>query len=118
MSAPLAPKVELLNTFHMRMRSPEMSIVGYGNAEEQLLLGHFPAILRVLHTLPPAQVEVILDITRQMGAGMAQFVDKDYAQGTGDIAEYELYCHYVAGLVGEGLVSAMPWEGTRAWIDK
>ena len=21
----------------------------------------------------------------------------------GDIAEYELYCHYVAGLVGEGL---------------
>ena len=38
-----------------------------------------------------------------MGAGMASYVEKDLGQGTVDIAAYNLYCHYVAGLVGEGL---------------
>lgn len=47
--------------------------------------------------------QVITDITRRMGAGMAEFVTKDLGQGTVSIAEYNRYCHYVAGLVGEGL---------------
>ncbi len=38
-----------------------------------------------------------------MGAGMAEFVSKDLGQGTVTLEEYDLYCHYVAGLVGEGL---------------
>lgn len=47
--------------------------------------------------------QVIADITRRMGAGMAEFVTKDLGQGTVSVAEYNRYCHYVAGLVGEGL---------------
>lgn len=38
-----------------------------------------------------------------MGEGMASYVEKDLGQGTVDVPAYNLYCHYVAGLVGEGL---------------
>eukprot|EP01083_Nonionella_stella_P050861 135161_1 len=34
---------------------------------------------------------------------MAEFVGKDLGQGTTDIKQYNRYCHFVAGLVGEGL---------------
>lgn len=47
--------------------------------------------------------QVIADITKRMGAGMAEFVSKDLGQGTVTTSEYNLYCHFVAGLVGDGL---------------
>jgi farnesyl-diphosphate farnesyltransferase len=34
---------------------------------------------------------------------MAEFVDKDLGQGTVDVDQYNRHCHFVAGLVGEGL---------------
>lgn len=34
---------------------------------------------------------------------MAELVDKDTGQGTTDVKEYNRYCHFIAGLVGEGL---------------
>ena len=34
---------------------------------------------------------------------MAQFAGKNLLEGTETIEDYNLYCHYVAGLVGEGL---------------
>ena len=43
--------------------------------------------------------EVITDITRRMGEGMAEFIEKEVVT----IRDYDLYCHYVAGLVGIGL---------------
>lgn len=46
---------------------------------------------------------MIADITKRMGAGMAEFVSKDLGQGTVTTAEYNQYCHFVAGLVGDGL---------------
>lgn len=53
--------------------------------------------------LPKASQEVIADITKRMGEGMAEFVSKDLGQGTANIQEYNRYCHFVAGLVGHGL---------------
>jgi len=47
--------------------------------------------------------QVIRDITIKMGDGMAQYVDSDLGQGTATLDAYNLYCHTVAGLVGEGL---------------
>lgn len=47
--------------------------------------------------------KVIADITKRMGAGMAEFVSKDLGQGTVTTSEYDEYCHFVAGLVGDGL---------------
>jgi farnesyl-diphosphate farnesyltransferase len=51
--------------------------------------------------------EVIKAITQKMGRGMASFAalatpEQPVAE-VNTIADYDLYCHYVAGLVGEGL---------------
>ncbi len=42
---------------------------------------------------------MITDITKGMGEGMADFIEKKVLS----IEDYDLYCHYVAGLVGIGL---------------
>jgi farnesyl-diphosphate farnesyltransferase len=49
--------------------------------------------------LAPEYREVIADITRRMGHGMADYAD----QKVRSISDYDHYCHYVAGLVGYGL---------------
>lgn len=51
-------------------------------------------------------LDVIIESCKKMEAGMADYAHK--AQTTGSVyvekvEEYDLYCHYVAGLVGEGL---------------
>ena len=51
-----------------------------------------------------ARAQVIADITRRMGAGMAKYIEKDVET----IADYHEYCHYVAGLTGIGLSQASP----------
>jgi farnesyl-diphosphate farnesyltransferase len=50
---------------------------------------------------------VIQDITKRMGNGMADFIAK---QEILTVEEYDLYCHYVAGLVGIAVtqVCALP----------
>ncbi len=48
--------------------------------------------------------QVIADITRRMGEGMAEFIEKEVLA----VKEYDLYCHYVAGLVGIGLSQVQP----------
>lgn len=69
---------------------------------------------------------MIRDITDKMGAGMAEYVSADLAQGTADQAAYDRqgpcdelllwqsfggYCHMVAGLVGEGLTGLFVASG-------
>jgi hypothetical protein len=58
--------------------------------------------------LPAVDQTVIADICRRMGDGMAAFAGRDLREGTVDVADYNLYCYYVAGLVGEGL--------SRLWV--
>lgn len=79
--------------------------------DEALLLEQFYRVVRVFKSLAPGMQAVIKDITRQMGAGMAEFVSKDLGQGTVSLAEYDKYCHYVAGLVGEGLTRMFAESG-------
>jgi farnesyl-diphosphate farnesyltransferase len=43
---------------------------------------------------------VISDICRLMGKGMADFAE---IKKVGSKSDWDLYCHYVAGLVGIGL---------------
>lgn len=57
--------------------------------------------------------QVIADITKRMGAGMAQFVSKDLGQGMVSTAEYNQYCHFVAGLVGDGLTRLFAATGVE-----
>ncbi|CAM9367824.1 unnamed protein product [Phaeothamnion confervicola] len=97
-------KVRQLEAFHAEaLSNPAFCIRGVGEGDERALLENFGAVTRVFLALPAASREVIADITRKMGAGMAEFVVKDLGQGTATLVEYGKYCHYVAGLVGEGL---------------
>jgi farnesyl-diphosphate farnesyltransferase len=74
-----------------------------GEADERRLLQEFPKCHSVFAALNPDSKRVIVDITHRMATGMAEFVGKDLGQGTSDIKQYNRYCHFVAGLVGEGL---------------
>jgi hypothetical protein len=47
-------------------------------------------------------------------AGLAEFAGRDLREGTTDLADYRLYAHYVAGLVGEGLTRLFVAHGDEA----
>ena len=49
-------------------------------------------------------MQVITNITHRMGDGMADFIEKEVLT----VQDYDLYCHYVAGLVGIGLCQVCP----------
>jgi farnesyl-diphosphate farnesyltransferase len=90
------------------LNDPNWCIKGVGEADERRLLEEFPKCHRIYQKLAPKSQEVIQDITKRMAEGMAEFVDKDLGQGTTDIEQYyNRYCHFVAGLVGEGLRSRL-----------
>lgn len=76
---------------------------GVGEGDERRLLQEFQKCHSVFAALRPESRVVIMDITERMANGMAEFVDKDLGQGTENVKEYNRYCHFVAGLVGEGL---------------
>jgi farnesyl-diphosphate farnesyltransferase len=48
---------------------------------------------------------VIKDITKRMGNGMADYATNaaHNLYGVDSVKDFDLYCYYVAGLVGEGL---------------
>lgn len=76
---------------------------GVGAGDERVLLEQYHRCVSTFKGLSKASQEVIADITKRMGQGMASYVSKDLGQGTVTVEDYNLYCHYVAGLVGEGL---------------
>nr|AYV97147.1 isopentenyl diphosphate isomerase/squalene synthase [Haslea ostrearia] len=94
---------ELKNFRKNALGNPNWSMDGVGEADEKRLLQEFPRAHRVYAALNPKSREIIDDITQRMADGMAEYVGKDLGQGTRDISEYNRYCHFVAGLVGEGL---------------
>jgi len=97
-------KVNHLLSFHKKaLKNKKWSMEGVGAGDERRLLEEFPKAHRVYAALRPESRKVIEDITKRMAEGMAEFVGKDLGQGTVDIDQYNRYCHFVAGLVGEGL---------------
>ena len=102
MTYPVADKIPLLCAFYSKLTVDGWCIEGVGDsAEYRVLLAHFHKVITVFKGLDDNYQHVILDITRKMGEGMAQFADKQASIDT--ITNYNLYCHYVAGLVGHGL---------------
>ncbi len=97
-------KINLLEEFWLLgLEKPGWTMQNVGEGDERTLLEQFDRVGRVFRSLSPGSREVISDITRRMGHGMASFVQIDLGQGTVTVDDYNLYCHYVAGLVGEGL---------------
>eukprot|EP00928_Gymnodinium_smaydae_P015282 TRINITY_DN15621_c0_g1_i1.p1 TRINITY_DN15621_c0_g1~~TRINITY_DN15621_c0_g1_i1.p1 ORF type:complete len:800 (-),score=176.78 TRINITY_DN15621_c0_g1_i1:24-2423(-) len=116
---------ELRSFGALRLMDTSCSMDGIGAGDERALLQQFGAVARVFRTLPEGSRDVIRNITDDMGAGMAEYVSADLAQGTANEAAYDRYCHMVAGLVGEGLTrifvargaedESLCGQGERVW---
>lgn len=80
--------------------------------DEVTLLEKFHMVGDVFRGLHPKYRAVITDITHRMAEGMIQFAEKP----VDSYADYNLYCHYVAGLVGIGLSQMFAAGGEDPWF--
>jgi farnesyl-diphosphate farnesyltransferase len=75
-----------------------------GTLEAEIeLIRKSPEVLRMTRLLRPGQREAILRCLTTMSRGMGHFERSRSRSGLQDIAEYEHYCYFVAGVVGEML---------------
>jgi len=113
MIPPIEEKVKQLHEFytHLEERGWNIGKTGrsYGTAHEKELLDNFDNVVDTFLGLKPLYREVIADICKRMGYGMAEFLQKEVVT----VKDYELYCHYVAGLVGIGLSGLFSRSGTE-----
>ncbi len=100
MSFPEKKKLPLLKSFYREGLKEDFSLSGVGDHEDdRILLENFQKVVRAYQTLMPGSQKTIKEITRLMGEGMAKFSGKQIETCN----DFDLYCHYVAGLVGIGL---------------
>lgn len=120
MTIPNSTKLPLLRSFHTKLYEPGWTF-HESNEKDKVVLEQFNAIQAEFALLEPSYQAVIADICRKMGAGMADFAalatpEQPVAE-VNSIADYDLYCHYVAGLVGEGLSGLFAASGKeRDWL--
>lgn len=70
---------------------------------ERELIRDCPRVLRITHALNERPRRAVLTCLATMSDGMARFARSRSRKGLADVAEYEEYCYYVAGVVGEML---------------
>lgn len=105
-------KVPMLLSFHDVLNEDGWCAQNIGDGPDyRVLLAHFHKVIRVYKSLAPQYQAVIKDITLKMGKGMAEFAVKPLGEGVETIDAYNLYCHYVAGLVGHGLSGLFAGSG-------
>lgn len=105
-SIPFETKEPLLRGFQDFLEQDGWTFNGNRPEEkDRELLVQFHNVITEFKKMKPAYQAIIKDITNKMGNGMADYCHKatfdDASVKT--VEEYDLYCHYVAGLVGEGL---------------
>ncbi|KAL4247780.1 phytoene/squalene synthase family protein [Abortiporus biennis] len=115
MTLPDEKKQPMLRKFHELTLTPGWTFTESGpdEADRQLLV-EYNNVVDELKLLAPHYLEVIIDITKKMEAGMADYAHKAATSGSvylEKIEEYDLYCHYVAGLVGEGISGVFAASG-------
>lgn len=108
MTIPLDKKDTLLRDFHNILEKDGWNFDGNGpNEKDRELLVQFDNVVVEFKKIKPVYRDIIKDITQKMGNGMADCANNaEYnTDGVNTIEDYNMYCHYVAGLVGEGLTS-------------
>ncbi|KAF3046725.1 terpene cyclase [Didymella keratinophila] len=106
MTIPLDKKEPILRNFQDILEQDGWTFTENGpNEKDRQLLVEFNVVIEEFKHIKPAYREIIKDITKRMGNGMADYANnaEHNLVGVNTIKDYELYCHYVAGLVGEGL---------------
>jgi farnesyl-diphosphate farnesyltransferase len=109
MSLPLDQKIPLLVQFHEKLFQPGWNF-SCGLADEKVLIENFNIVISSFLYLRPKYQNVVKDITKKMGAGMAEFCQRPVVTRK----DYDLYCHYVAGLVGVGLSNLFAVSGLES----
>ncbi|KAL8670025.1 MAG: hypothetical protein Q9168_005412 [Polycauliona sp. 1 TL-2023] len=106
MTIPIEKKDSLLRDFHTITEKEGWSFNDNGPDEkDRELLCQFHYVTEEYRKIKPVYRKIINEISRKMGAGMADYCQKA-AQGKAGvetIEEYDEYCYYVAGVVGNGL---------------
>ncbi|KAJ3564663.1 hypothetical protein NP233_g8145 [Leucocoprinus birnbaumii] len=121
MTIPDDVKQPILRKFHQLTVQAGWKFDGNGpNEKDRQLLVEYDQVVEELNRLTPEYKNVIIDITHKMENGMADFAHKAATTGViylEKISDYDLYCHYVAGLVGEGLSRLFSASGKEAeWL--
>ena len=106
MTLDIKEKEPLLRNFKSYMETDGWTFDKSGpNEKDRELLVHFDDVITELQKMKKPYYDIVADIAVKMGNGMADYaVNAEHnTNGVNTIEDYELYCHYVAGLVGEGL---------------
>ena len=105
MTIDIKEKEPLLRNFYKHIEDESWTYDGNGPEEkDRELLVKFNVVAKEFVMAKDAYKTIIKDITKRMGNGMADYAkDAEQQQGIETIKGYQMYCHYVAGLVGEGL---------------
>ncbi|KAI8623761.1 farnesyl-diphosphate farnesyltransferase [Xylariaceae sp. FL1651] len=105
MTIPATVKEPMLREFYKNMNKDGWTFNGNGPDEkDRELLVHFDDVVAEMKKLKKNYYDIIEDITLKMGNGMADYaLSAEFQTGVVTVPQYEEYCHYVAGLVGEGL---------------
>ena len=104
-SIPAKTKEPLLRDFHTNLEVDGWHFDGNRPEEkDRELLVNFQCVVEEFKKVKPEYKVILKDICKKMGNGMADFcLNAEFNEkGVDTIADYDLYCHYVAGLVGEG----------------
>jgi farnesyl-diphosphate farnesyltransferase len=99
MEVPIPKKKVELPVFHLKLNDLSWCIDGIGKGHEKLLLQEFYRVSKEFQKLKKEYQVVISDICHQMALGMCHYLENSVVTK----ADYDMYCHYVAGLVGHGL---------------
>ncbi|KAF2175797.1 farnesyl-diphosphate farnesyltransferase [Zopfia rhizophila CBS 207.26] len=105
-SIPLETKEPLLRDFKDYLEQDGWTFTGNRPEEkDRQLLVRFDNVIAEFRNMKPVYQAIIKDITDKMGNGMADFARKAAFgdAGVNTVEEYDLYCWYVAGMVGEGV---------------
>lgn len=105
MTIPLEKKEPILRNFQDILDKDGWTFTENGpNEKDRQLLVEFNVVIEEFKHIKPAYRDIIKDITKRMGNGMADYANnaEHNLVGVNTVKDYELYCHYVAGLVGEG----------------
>ena len=93
-------KILLLREFYTKNFEQGWNLTNVGDKQEYRdLLANYDKVIEAFLVLDEKYQKIITGICKKMGDGMADFVESKITS----IEDYNLYCHYVAGLVGIGL---------------
>lgn len=111
MKYPLDKKKEDLKKFHEYIHQEGWNLEGCGENENEVdMMKNFHHIIQVFKRLDKKYQDVITDITDKMGNGMCEFLERTVIT----LEDWDLYCHYVAGLVGIGLSGLFSRSGLES----